>query len=167
MRILSAAFRAVLAPARARRVWTALILAGASPLTGCYTTRPLTGAPAPGTTVLLDLNDRARVALGERIGPSATRIAGIAQPGTDSTYVLHISAVEYLNGQSNQWSGEPFTVPMSLVSQAWQRQFSRSRTVALGTGLTAALLAAVLKMNFNGNGSSTTGGDPRPGGGGT
>jgi hypothetical protein len=163
MKLLPAASRAV----RARRVWTALILAGATPLTGCYTTRPLTSAPAPGTTVLLDLNDRARVEFGDRIGSSATRIEGIAEPAADSVYVLRISSIAYMNGQSNRWSGEPFTVPARFVSQAWQRSFSRSRTVALGTGIGAALMAVLLKVNLNGNGSSTSGGEPRPGGGGT
>jgi hypothetical protein len=166
MKLLPAASRVVRA-VQARRVWTALILVGASTLTGCYTTRPLSSAPVPGTTVLLDLNDRARVELGDRIGASATRIEGIAQPAIDGAYLLRISSITYMNGQSNRWSGEPFTVPASLVSQAWQRSFSRSRTVALGTGIAAALVAVLLKVNLNGTGSSTTGGEPRPGGGGT
>jgi hypothetical protein len=159
--------RPALAPARGRRVCAALLLAGLSPLAGCYRTRPLTTAPLPGSTVVLDLNDRARVDLGDRIGPSAASIEGIVQPGSDSGYVITISSVKYLNGQTNQWSGERFTLSPGLVSRAWQREFSRSRTMSLGLGVAAAIVTLVMKTDF----LSTTGGgqstNPPPPTGGT
>jgi hypothetical protein len=142
-------------------------LAAVSPLTGCYSTRHLETAPAPGTTVVLDLNDRARVQLGDRIGPSAASIEGIVQPGSDSGYVINISSVKYLNGQTNQWSGERFSLSPNLVSQAWQRDFSRSRTWSLGVGIAAAIAAVLLKTDFfskTGGGTPTT---PPPTTGGT
>ena len=144
---------------RLGRAWPALVLAGVSPLTGCYTDRPLVTAPAPGSTVVLDLNDQARVQLGDRIGPSAASIEGVVQQGSDSGYVVNISSVKYLNGQSNQWSGERFAVSRALVSQAWQRQFSRSRTWSLGLGIAAAIATAVFKtdlLNKSGGGQPTT-----------
>ncbi len=156
--------RPAFAPARAWRGWTALLLAGVSPLAGCYTTRPVTSAPAPGTTVLLDLTDRARVDLGERIGPSAASIEGIIEARNDSAYTLRISSVTYLNGQSNRWSGEPFTVPTSLVSRARLREFSRSRTTAVGIGIAAALAAVFLKADFFGFAGPGKQPDPPPGG---
>jgi hypothetical protein len=128
-----------------------LLLAGISPLAGCYTTRPVASAPAPGATVLLDLNDRARLDLGERIGPSAARIDGVVQSRNDTMYVLRVSSVTYLNGQSNKWSGEPLTVPASLVSRARLREFSRSRTTAVGLGIAAVLAAVFLKADFFGS----------------
>jgi hypothetical protein len=152
----SAPVRSTLASTR-RRAWVALMLAGVSPLTGCYSTRPLTTAPAPGTTVVLDLNDQARVQLGDRIGPSAASIEGIVQPGNDSGYVINIASVKYLNGQTNQWSGERFSLAPGLVTQAWQREFSRSRTVSLGLGIAAAIATVVLKTDFL---SKTGGGQP-------
>ena len=149
--------RATFVPTRRWRAWTALVLAVVSPLTGCYSTRPLTTAPVPGTTVVLDLNDRARVQLGDRIGPSAASIEGVVQPGSDSGYVINISSVKYLNGQTNQWSGERFTLSPTLVTQAWQREFSRSRTMSLGLGITAAIVTLMLKTDFL---SKTGGGQP-------
>jgi hypothetical protein len=136
------------------------------PLAGCYSTLPVETTPAPGATVVLDLNDRARVALGDRIGPSALKLEGVVQTATDSDYVLRVSSVEYLNGQTNRWSGEQLNIPASLVSRAWHHEFSRSRTTALSVGLAAALLTAILKTSFLHIGSGTIGaGDPRPGGG--
>jgi hypothetical protein len=160
-----ACVRAAFAPRRRWRAWTSLVLAATAPLSGCYSTQPVTTAPEPGATVVLDLNDRARYLLGDRIGPSAASIEGVMQSGSDSGYVIRISSVSYLNGQSNKWSGEPFTVAPGLVSQAWRRDFSRSRTVALGVGIGAALLSAILKTNLFGSGSSTTIPTSPPGGG--
>jgi hypothetical protein len=149
----------------AGRAWAVLLL-GVAPLLGCYTSYELTTAPAPGTTVVLDLNDLARVQLGDRIGPSAGSIEGVVQAGSDSGYVLNISSVKYLNGQSNQWSGERFTVAPGLVTHAWQREFSRSRTTALGLGIAAAIASAVLKADLSGKSSGTPPvSPPLPGGG--
>jgi hypothetical protein len=153
-------------PARRQRgTWTALLLCAAS-VTGCYTSRLVT-APSPGATVVLDLNDRARVQLGDRIGPSAASIEGVVQAQGDSGYVVNITSVKYLNGQANQWSGERFTVSPALVTQVWQREFSRSKTAALGVSVGAAILAAVLKTNLFGQSSGTPPVSPPPTGGGT
>lgn len=120
-------------------------------------------APAPGTTVVLDLNDRARVALGDRIGPSAAQIEGELTGRTDSSYTVRIASVHYLNGQTNQWSGEPFTVRSDLVSQAWQRDFSRARTIGLAAGAAVGLAALIAGIHLVGSGGGSTGGS-NPGG---
>lgn len=133
-----------------RRGWSALLLAGLSPLAGCYVTRPVTTAPTPGTTVLLDLSDRGRVALGDRIGASAATIEGVLQSPGDTTYLLRVSSVSYLNGQSNRWSGESLAVPLSLVTSARYRELSRSRTTAVGVGIAAAIVALFANTNFLG-----------------
>ena len=131
------------------RTRTALLLA-ISPAAGCYTMRPVSSAPAPGATVVLDLTDRARVDFGDRIGPSASRIEGIVQERNDTAYVLLVSSVAYLNGQINKWSGEPLTVPSSAVARARLREFSRSRTTAIGAGIAAALAAVFISTDFFG-----------------
>jgi hypothetical protein len=157
--------RPALAPRRRWRVWTALILSATAPVSGCYSTQPVTTAPEPGATVVLDLNDRARYLLGDRIGPAAASIEGVMQAGTDSGYSIRISSVSYLNGQSNKWSGEPFTVAPGLVSQAWRRDYSRTRTMSLGVGVAAALLTVILKSNLLGGSAGSSLPEPRPGGG--
>jgi hypothetical protein len=140
------------------------VLAAISPLAGCYTTRPVDSAPAPGTTVVLDLTDRARVELGDRIGPSASRIEGIVHERSDTAYVLRVSSVAYLNGQSNKWSGEQLTVPTTAIARARVREFSRSRTTAIGAGLAAALAALIFSTDFFGLSGPTVDPQPLPGG---
>jgi hypothetical protein len=140
----------------------ALVLVG--PLAGCYTTRPVTTAPVPGATVLLDLTDVARVEFGERIGGSASRIEGIVQSQNDTAYMLHISSVSYLDGRTNKWSGEPLTVPTRLVSRAQVREFSRSRTTLLGAAVAAALAVVFATTDFLGLGGGEKTPIPTPGG---
>ncbi len=150
---------------RACRAWSVLLLAGLSPLGGCYVTRPVTTAPAPGTTVLLDLSDRGRLALGDRVGPSAATIEGVLQSPGDTVYQVRISSVTYLNGQSNRWSGESLAVPLSLVTRARYREFSRSRTTAVGVGIAAAIIALFANTNFLSDGGVEKVPPPPPTGG--
>ncbi|MDB4887464.1 MAG: hypothetical protein JWN79_2902 [Gemmatimonadetes bacterium] len=147
-----------------RRGGSLLVLALVGPLAGCYTTRPVTTAPAPGATVLLDLTDVARVQFGERIGASAARIEGVVQSQNDTAYVINISSVSYLDGRTNKWSGEPFTVPAQLVSRAQLREFSRSRTSLLSAGIAAALVVVFATTQFLGLGGAEKTPIPPPGG---
>ena len=152
-------------PRRPWRALPALVLGSVPYLAGCYATMPVHGTPAAGTALVLDLNDRGRVVLGDQIGPSATKIEGDVASASDSAYSLRVSSVSYLNGQSNRWSGEPLTVTANLVSQVKQRTFSRSRTALLGVAAAAAL--AVLLKSTNLIGSASDGGEvgkpPPPG----
>ena len=134
-------------------------------LAGCYASMPVNGTPATGTTVVLDLNDRGRVALGEQIGPSATSVEGKVAAASDSAYSLRVSSVSYLNGQSNRWSGEPLTVPANLVSRATQRSFSRGRTTLLGVAAAATLAVLITSTNLIGSASGGAKGNPPPPGG--
>lgn len=133
-----------------------------SVLLGCYVQAPLAGAPQPGTTVVLDLNDRGRLALGDTIGASAARVTGLVERGSDSAYVLRVTAVQYLNGQTNKWSGEPLTVRADLVGRARTRQYSRKRTWALGIGAAAAVVAFALGADLLGDGGLGKTSEPPP-----
>lgn len=134
-------------------------------LAGCYASIPVHGTPAAGTTVVLDLNDRGRVILGDQIGPSATKVEGEIASASDSLYSLRVNSVSYLNGQSNRWSGEPLTVSANLVSQTTQRSFSRTRTTLLGVAAAAALAVLITGTNLIGNASGGEKGNPPPPGG--
>ena len=137
--------------------WGALWLSGAACLAGCYVTRPVTTAPSPGSTILLDLSDAGRQALGERIGASAARVEGRVTAVSGEEYLLRVQSVTYLNGQSNQWSGESLAVPLDMVTQARSRQLSRSRTILASAGLAAGLVVLAARASFLGTGGVGTG----------
>jgi len=160
----SATTRPALAPGRVRRARAALLLlVGLQPaLSACYTSVPVETTTAPGSTLLLDLNDRGRVALGDSIGSSAMRIEGVLATRSESSYVLRVSSVQYLNGQSNRWSGEPLSVPADLVGRARERRFSRARTYGLAAGVVAAIVAVVSSTDLFGSGGLGRTGEPPP-----
>lgn len=120
---------------------------------GCYTVTPLQTAPVPGNTLVMDLNDQGRVGLGPSIGSAASQVEGVLQSKTDSAYVLAVTRVGYLNGQSNRWTNEPLTIRSDLVRELRQRSFSRGRTALMtGVGLgTVAVLIATLSLIGSGN----------------
>lgn len=114
---------------------------------------------------MLALNDNGRVALGPSIGQAAESVEGTLQAHTDSAYLLRVTGVTYLNGQTNRWTSEPLNVPNQFVSVAQERRFSRSRT-ALATALAAGgVVLFALTRNLLGLGGP--GRDPGPGEGGT
>ena len=111
---------------------------------GCYTFSPIATNPAPGTDLVLGLNDQGRVNLGQSVGPAAETIEGKLQTKTDSAYVISVSSVRYFNGGSNTWSGEPLTVGTSFVQQAQERRFSASKTALAVGAAAAAVLSFIL-----------------------
>ena len=132
-------------------------------MSACYSAVPVETVTAPGSTLLLDLNDRGRVALGDSIGPSAARVEGVLATRDDSSYVLRVSSVQYLNGQSNRWSGEPLTIPADLVGRARERRFSRARTYGLAAGIVATIVAVAASTDLFGTGGIGRNPDPPPG----
>ncbi|HEX6252491.1 MAG TPA: hypothetical protein VFZ56_13795 [Gemmatimonadaceae bacterium] len=122
---------------------------------GCYTYTPIVGRADPGATLVLSLNDRGRTEMGEAIGASASEVEGVLRAENDSAFVLNVSSVKYLNGQSNAWSGEALTIGKTNVSSLREREFSRGRTmIAAGGGVGAILLFALTR--------SLTGNNPPP-----
>jgi hypothetical protein len=116
---------------------------------GCYSFTPVAQTPAPGTQLVLGLNDQGRATLGQSVGPAAETIEGTLQAKNDSAYVIAVSSVRYFNGGSNMWSGEPLTVSKSFVQQAQERRFSRSKTaLAFAVGAAAALSFILTRSLF-------------------
>jgi len=136
-----------------------LVLQGMA--SACYVYSPAPVTPTPGTRVLLELNDQGRVGLGDSIGPSSQVIEGTVVSLSDSAYGVKVVRVGYLNGQSNQWNGEPLMISKAFVGSARERRFSRGRTWLTAGGVTAAALVFIASRGLLGFGSEV-----KPGGGG-
>jgi hypothetical protein len=121
--------------------------------TGCYTNAPLANPAPAGTVVVLDVNDRGRVALGESLGPSVAQIEGQLQSRSDSAYVVNVSSVEYLGGNRHKWSGEPVTIRADLVGRAAERRLSRSKTTATVVAIAGAVLAFIITRSIFSSGT--------------
>jgi len=129
---------------------------------GCYVYSAAPETPAPGTYLTLDLTDRGRVALGDSIGSGAKGLEGTAVSSTDSAYALRVMRVSYLNGSSNDWTGERLVVPRFLVTNAKQKRFSRGRTWAAAAAVGAGVVAFIASRGLLGFGGSESDGGNGP-----
>ena len=129
---------------------------------GCYTFTPVATSLAPGTRVVLDLNDQGRATLGQSVGPAAEIIEGTVQAKNDSAYVIAVSSVRYFNGGTNVWSGEPLTVSTSFVQGAQERRFSPGKTALAAAVGAAAVLSFILTRTLFGYGTPDKTPNPGP-----
>lgn len=144
--------RALPAGWRLRRACGLAFLAGTT--TGCYSYVPLQpAAVGPGARVVLEVNDRGRVALTDSLGPSVDRIEGEVQSRSDSSYLLSVVFVDYVNGSRHAWAGEPLSVPADAVGGLRERRISRGRTALAIVGGIGAVLAFALTRDLLGHGS--------------
>lgn len=111
-------------------------------LQGCYSYAPLeTGVPPVGETVELEIGDRGRVELNERLGRGVATIEGRLTSVTEEQYVLNVAAVSFLTGERSRWSGESMRLNRDYVDQAALRRLSKRRSwltaslVAVGVGV--------------------------------
>jgi hypothetical protein len=149
---------------RPRRFWSGCLLAfllGVA--SGCYEYGPAPATAAPGTRLLLELNDRGRVGLGNSIGPTGGVVEGTLQATSDTAYSLLVNRVQYMNGQSNAWNGERLLVPKEFVGNARERTYSASRTWLVVGAVTLAAIAFISSRQLLGSGSGgNPGGGPPP-----
>ena len=147
---------------RAGRYALVAVLVGAP---GCYVNRPLAAAPEPGVTVLLELNDRGRIALADSVGEAASQIEGALVSRRDSVFVIRVRAVEYLNGQRHRWTGEALTIREEHLRDVHARRRSRGRTAVVAGVVSSSLIAFILSRDLfglGGGGREPGGGDPGP-----
>jgi len=107
---------------------------------GCYTLVPVSGTPAPGSQVALEITDAGRVALGSAMGPGVDRVEGRLIENTGGEYLVGVTSVAMLRGGVQTWKGEHVVLRPDFVSRVSERRFSRGRTavaVAAGIGLVA------------------------------
>lgn len=129
---------------------------------GCYSYTPLASAPEPGTRVSLELNDRGRAALEQRVGPETRAVEGIVREATDSAYVLNVVEVRDLSGGQSRWGGESVAISPDHVRTVRERRYSRSRTVTLGVVLASAAVVFLSSRNLLGGGSGGDDGNNPP-----
>ena len=123
---------------------------------GCYTYTPLdTGVPPVGEAVALEISDRGRVDLSERLGRGVGRIEGRLTGLTDDQLLINVAAVSYISGERSRWSGESMRLSRTYVDGSAVRRLSKRRTWTLVAVVAAATVGLVvtqdLLVNFFGN----------------
>lgn len=134
------------------RVYLAPLLLSGIVLQGCYTYVPFGGVTVtPGMHVSLELNDRGRVALGERLGPELLRVDGALQDVDDTTLVLRVAQVRDINGGIVKWSDERVRLKQDYTKQIFERRLDKPKTGMFVAGVVALLGAFVLTRNLVGS----------------
>ena len=118
----------------------------------CYAYVPVQGAQAtPGEHVGLLVSDEGRIALRDQMGQGVDRIEGILLENTGDEYLMRVSRVKTIRGQTSHWTGEQVRVPLTTVARIEERQISRRKSVLMVAALLAGaaiLLATGTVGNF-------------------
>ncbi|MDQ8155053.1 MAG: hypothetical protein P3B98_10370 [Gemmatimonadota bacterium] len=132
---------------------------------GCYTYLPLqTSAPATGKRIALVLNDRGRLALGDRLGSAIDRVDGLFVQRDSLSVSLEVYRTTDLRGNNVTWTGELVQLPRDGITGYQEREFSRRRTTLLIGSMVGVVAASMLMVNLDIFGSLT---QSKPGDGGS
>jgi hypothetical protein len=162
--------RAVTRPGRGRRTWsvaprtvpgrcvraTVALVILLPQLTGCFSYLPVGHtAPPVGSDVAFGVTDRGRVSLANTVGPGARRLTGRVVEATDSTLLLSVNTVEFIDlGIPVRWAGETVQIEREHIVEIRERRFSRTRTV-IAMGIVAIGIVATTLIGLNAFGGET------------
>jgi hypothetical protein len=140
------------------RLW---VVVGVVPAAlGCYTYAPLdtsTGVQA-GEHVAIEVTDRGRVELGDRLGSGVLRLEGTLTRTDSQELVMNVWRVVSIGGESSRWSGESVRFRREFAATVQTRTLNRSRTyLVAGTAVVGLVLFA---KSFDLLGSFVGGSDP-------
>lgn len=139
----------------------AAILA-ASVLSACYEYVPMQRATTPNPRVEILVTDRGRVELQPQLGQGVLSFEGTLESRQDSSFVVHVAEVTYVNRQTNRWSGEPIIVSQEAVRDIRVRRLSRLRTFAVVAGSVGAGVLFIATRGLLGIGGGDSGSGPTP-----
>ena len=123
---------------------------------GCYTLQPVTGSvPAVGSRIAFDVNDVGRVALGGSMGPEIAQIEGRLLANSDEEYLIAVDVVRLLRGGEQIWAGEQVRISRDHIGNAYERRFSRGRTLAMSATVIGGIVAMVVARDLLGGGTET------------
>lgn len=129
------------------------IIVGIALLSGCYTYQP-TGAATPeiGQEFAFDINDVGRVGLGGAMGPEIAQIEGRLVSRENAEYLVAVTAVRFLRGGEQAWTGENVHIKSEYVTSTYERHFSKGRSISLGAAGVGAV-AFLLTRSLLGGGN--------------
>ena len=109
---------------------------------GCYQYSPLdtsSGVQA-GEHVAVDITDRGRAELSERLGSGVLRLEGTLSRSDSADFVMNVWRVAQIGGPTSRWSGESIRFKREYASRVQQRTLNRGRTYLLAGAAVAGLV---------------------------
>jgi hypothetical protein len=132
-------------------------------IAGCHRYVPI-GTPVPpvGEVVAFQISDQGRVGLAERFGPGVARIEGRVLGNEGNDYVISVSRVAQIGGESSLWSGETIHLEHDFVGRLERRELAKTRTWLVAGGVTTAVVALIASASLTGFFGGDDAGDGPP-----
>jgi hypothetical protein len=131
-------------------------------VSGCYTMQPVRNvAPETGAAVALDVNDAGRVALAPSMGQEIDQIRGSLVRQDSDAYIVAVTAVDFLHGGSQTWTGEQIPIKTSYVRGYYSQAFSPQRTAIAGAIIVVAA-AVMTQQGLNAGSQPVESGQTQP-----
>jgi hypothetical protein len=115
-----------------RRLWVVL---GVMPAAlGCFQYAPLdtsSGVVQAGEHVAVEITDRGRTELSERLGSGVLRLEGTLTRTDSVELVMNVWRVAQISGPTTRWSGESVRFKREYASSVQQRTLNRGKTFAV------------------------------------
>lgn len=110
---------------------------------GCFTYAPLdtSSTVRAGEHVAVEVTDRGRAELSDRLGSGILRIEGTLTRADTQEMVMNVWRVASLDGVTAQWSGESVRFRREFASRVQTRTLNRTRTyLAAGAAVVGMVL---------------------------
>lgn len=128
-------------------------------LSACYEYVPMQTSTTSSPRVEVLVTDRGRLDLSPQLGQGVLSFEGTLDGRSDSSYVMRVAEVTYINRQTSRWSGEAITVSQGAVRDIRVRRLSKKRTFLVIAGSVVTGLAFVVSRGLFGGANV----DPDPG----
>jgi hypothetical protein len=130
---------------------------------GCYTYAPLDTSTEvqAGERISVEVTDRGRAELGERLGSGVVRLEGTLTRTDSQDLVMNVWRVMSIGGEMSRWSGESVRFRRDFAARVQTRTLNRPRTYLVAGAAVAGLV--VFAKSFDLLGSFVGGSDPGEG----
>jgi hypothetical protein len=130
---------------------------------GCYQYAPLdtsTGVQ-PGEHVAVDITDRGRAELSDRLGSGVLRLEGTLTRSDSMDLVMNVWRVAQVGGPTARWSGESVRLKREYASRVQTRTLNRGKTYLMAGGVAVGIYLFTTQFDLLGF-ASDNGGDDEP-----
>jgi hypothetical protein len=147
----------------ASRWFAVAVMAGVLPAAiGCYSYTPLetSSGISAGEHIAVEITDRGRAALGDRIGAGVVRLEGTVTSTDSQNVVMNVWRVAQIGGVSSKWSGESVQFSRDFMATVESRNLNRGRTYLVAGGVAVGLVLVIKSASLFGDFFGGT--DPLP-----
>ena len=132
---------------------------------GCFQYTPLDTASGvqAGEHVAVDITDRGRAELSDRLGSGVLRLEGTLTRTDSVELVMNVWRVAQLSGPPSRWSGESVRLKREFASRVQARTLNRPKTFAVAGAVVVGLVMFTRQfelLGFSAGGDSVPNGQP-------